>query len=132
MGQRDDQTLTPAVAREQRLEVFIFDRAVSSSTPQGSKRCSSGWARRCPTPLAKVPSDAHQPVKSGAALARDSKTYLTAQILPARNAESDLGLAHRGAHSCGHCLCPKRGRGQALLGIGSRRGIATGWLARVG
>jgi len=88
------QTLTPAVAREQQLEVFIFDRSGQLIHAPGRQQAVlQRLGQTLPDPsFAKVPSDAHQPREIKVLRWQDGKTYLTAHAhLPARNAESDLG-----------------------------------------
>ena len=88
------QTLTPAVAREQQLEVFIFDRSGQLIHAPGRQQAVlQRLGQALPDPsFAKVPSDAHQPREIKVLRWQDGKTYLTAHAhLPARNAESDLG-----------------------------------------
>lgn len=88
------QTLIPAGAREQQLEVFIFDKdGQLIHAPAKQQALLQRLGQTLPDlSFAKVPSDAKRRNEITVLRWQDDKKYLTAHApLPARNAESDLG-----------------------------------------
>eukprot|EP01030_Chromulinospumella_sphaerica_P012847 gene12847-12638_t len=88
------QTLMPAAAHAQQLEVFIFDKAGQLiHAPAEQQALLQKRGQTLPDPaFDKVPADAQQPGKTLVLRWVDDKKYLTAHTrMQARNAESDLG-----------------------------------------
>ena len=88
------QTLMPAAAHAQQLEVFIFDKAGQLiHAPAEQQALLQKLGQTLPDPsFAKVPADGHNPGAPPVLRWVDDKKYLTAHTrMHARNAESDLG-----------------------------------------
>ncbi len=88
------QTLMPAAAHAQQLEVFIFDTAGQLiHAPAEQQALLQKLGQTLPDPsFARVPADAQNPGPTPVLRWVDNKKYLTAHTrMQARNAESDLG-----------------------------------------
>jgi diguanylate cyclase (GGDEF)-like protein len=88
------QTLMPAAAHAQQLEVFIFDKAGQLiHAPAEQQALLQKLGQTLPDPsFARVPADGQNPGAPPVLRWVDDKKYLTAHTrMHARNAESDLG-----------------------------------------